>query len=288
MEVKVSPFDSNAYLIRWDEWVQQDRLRSFDKELLLQQASCRAVENEPVEANEMEGKSLKNSSKAAGKKTTSAAGDEPEPASLIRKKRKRRSTMCSEEDSLCNKQPEPESKFLLKVNLTNNLWELLQEDFVEISHNKKIFDLPLEPSVSQILQQYLQQNKEEGTDIGEFVDGLEQCFNKALGLLLLYRFERQQYSDVFHDHHSTQTDVATLPNTCWKPSQHYGLIHLLRLLTKIATLFPEEKYPPEKIHHFSKRFDDLVVFLDRNWVALFSRRQYVSAPPQYRSLSKLV
>lgn len=280
-------------LFRWDEWVQQDRLRPYSKELLTQQNTPKDIENGMPEEEEREGeeeelarsvKPEKTSSSRHAAKFAKTCPNESEAGSLTRKRRKRRS---SPPENIATQEEDTQlvQTSLLKINLADELWELLQDDFVEISQNKKIFDLPLKPSISEILQIYLEANP-ESSEITEFVEGIERCFNKALGLILLYRFERQQYSDLYYEQSSGTTEGITSESLV--PSKHYGFVHLLRLLTKVSDILPVAKYSEEKIAFTSKLFDDFVSFLNRNCSVFFSRRQYVSAPPQYRALAKLV
>ncbi len=53
--------------------------------------------------------------------------------------------------------------------------------------------------------------------LDEVLEGLRIYFNKALGSMLLYRFERHQYADMRRQH--GETDLVEI----------YGAEHLLRL-----------------------------------------------------------
>lgn len=56
------------------------------------------------------------------------------------------------------------------------------------------------------------------------IQGLKEYFNKSLGRLLLYRFEREQFFDIL-----TQTEQATSDLAGKSMSEIYGGEHLLRL-----------------------------------------------------------
>lgn len=53
--------------------------------------------------------------------------------------------------------------------------------------------------------------------LDEVIDGIEQYFNKAIGSILLYRFERHQYARAQKKHPKKEM------------SEIYGAEHLLRL-----------------------------------------------------------
>lgn len=57
----------------------------------------------------------------------------------------------------------------------------------------------------------------------EFVEGVKVYFDRALGNMLLYRFERPQYETLKEE------------NSQFMPSEHYGLEHLLRLLGNVRS-----------------------------------------------------
>jgi mortality factor 4-like protein 1 len=86
--------------------------------------------------------------------------------------------------------------------------------------------VPRTPNVSQILDLFSEhlakkQSVQESVSRAKFneaVLGLKAYFDKALGSLLLYRFERPQYRAVLEDY--PMLDLSAI----------YGLEHLLRLI----------------------------------------------------------
>jgi len=96
-----------------------------------------------------------------------------------------------------------------------------------------LVSLPRDPTVSRILEQFKEdynknhssgmssrrgQREPKAEDIiNEIVEGLKLYFDRALGTILLYKFERQQYLDWVKEN----PDVRL--------SDVYGAEHLLRL-----------------------------------------------------------
>ena len=97
---------------------------------------------------------------------------------------------------------------------------------------KQLVPLPRNPTVSQILNQFRDEyqtqsfkrssSRETKPDdvINEVVEGLKLYFDRALGNILLYRFERQQYLDIKRDRPEERM------------SDIYGAEHLIRLFGK--------------------------------------------------------
>lgn len=82
--------------------------------------------------------------------------------------------------------------------------------------------------MAQILEKYRQFASKNNTiandTIQEVLDGLKLYFDHALGTILLYRYERQQYTDI----------TAKYPG---KPvSEIYGAEHLLRLFGNLKSI----------------------------------------------------
>lgn len=118
----------------------------------------------------------------------------------------------------------------IKITIPDNLKALLVDDWENVTKNQQLVPLPRNPSVSQILQKYRESmpKKREGsadTDIfDEVIAGLKLYFDKSLGTILLYRFERQQYMEIRKEHPGKEA------------SDLYGAEHLLRLFGSFAPL----------------------------------------------------
>lgn len=87
--------------------------------------------------------------------------------------------------------------------------------------------MPRDPCVSKILSDYKEKLKSESDKSGlmaedivdQVIDGIKLYFDKACGNILLYRFERSQYSEI-KEKGGEMSDI-------------YGAEHLLRLFGKI-------------------------------------------------------
>jgi len=111
---------------------------------------------------------------------------------------------------------------------------MLVDDWENVTKGMQLVPLPAKYPVSTILQEYFDgEMAKEETDhirkviLEEIIVGLKEYFNKSLGRLLLYKFERPQYEDI----------LAKINNT--KDKLHgkevkdiYGCEHLLRLIGK--------------------------------------------------------
>ena len=114
----------------------------------------------------------------------------------------------------------------IKINIPDNLKALLVDDWENVTKNQQLVPLPRNPSVMQILEKYRVSvpKKRDGSadsDIfDEVIAGLKLYFDRSLGTILLYRFERQQYMEARKEHPGKE------------PSEIYGAEHLLRLFGK--------------------------------------------------------
>lgn len=141
-------------------------------------------------------------------------------------------------DSAANKNTLQEDEFLrrpaVKIFIPDALKSILVDDWEKVTKENKVAPTPAPISVTQFLAEYHAAesvHRREGSAdydiLEEVIAGVKEYFNKALGRILLYRFERNQFSDWHkqlekgHGEHAGKTlcDI-------------YGCEHLLRLFGK--------------------------------------------------------
>ncbi|GAB5353983.1 hypothetical protein AAMO2058_000080700 [Amorphochlora amoebiformis] len=122
----------------------------------------------------------------------------------------------------------------MKITLPAELKKRLIDDWEHINRHDRVMQLPVKPSVEEILNFYLsniiEENKKPSTkDVKQseisknIVNALKIYFEHSLGQMLLYRLERPLYEE----------KVKAADNTA---ISMYGAIHLLRLFVKMPTL----------------------------------------------------
>lgn len=111
------------------------------------------------------------------------------------------------------------------------LKSILVDDWEKVTKEQKLATIPSERTITTFLDNYSEAEQvhrangsAEADLLEEIVAGIKEYFNKSLGRMLLYRFERQQYFDIHkkiesgHGEHAGKT-------LC----DMYGCEHLLRL-----------------------------------------------------------
>jgi mortality factor 4-like protein 1 len=117
--------------------------------------------------------------------------------------------------------------------MPDRLKSILVDDWENVTKNYQIVSLPAKFPAAVILDEYAAQARRKriraGSSDSELLDevmhGMKEYFNKALGRVLLYRFERPQYLDIYKQVESPTSDLAGKTM-----SDVYGGAHLLRLL----------------------------------------------------------
>ena len=120
------------------------------------------------------------------------------------------------------------------INIPDNLKGLLVDDWEEVTKSMRLVPLPAEHSVNEILDTYFDEEKSkrrfgsaDADLLEEVVAGLKEYFEKTLGKLLLYRFERQQYLDA-----RQQWEAGIGDYEGKTAGDVYGAEHLARLFGK--------------------------------------------------------
>lgn len=135
--------------------------------------------------------------------------------------------------------------------MPDRLKSLLVDDWENITKNLQLVQLPSAQPAGVILDEYFKfatstgnRNSTETDILEEVIAGLKEYFNKSLGRLLLYRFEREQFYDI-----NTRIEKATDKLAAKPLTDIYGGEHLLRLLGKFVS--HQAKYTTNHLRHCS-------------------------------------
>jgi hypothetical protein len=123
----------------------------------------------------------------------------------------------------------------VKIFIPDALKSILVDDWEKVTKENKVAPTPAPISVTQFLNEYEESEmahrrpgSADADILEEVIAGVKEYFNKALGRILLYRFERNLYFDWHKQLEKGHGDHAgkTLCDI-------YGCEHLLRLFGKI-------------------------------------------------------
>ncbi|KAJ3414573.1 Esa1p-associated factor [Chytridiales sp. JEL 0842] len=239
----------------WDEWVPESRTLKYTEENLKMQADL----NESLSAKKNKSHEKKAAAETSSDKSSS-------------KKRPRDS---GEKEDEYLKRPE------IKIALPESLKIQLVDDWEDVTKNQKLVSLPRNPNVTTIIRQYKEAALKKSSTkesfqadvIAEFVEGLKCYFDKALGNILLYRFERQQYVELRKKF--PEKDMADV----------YGAEHLLRLFVQLPQLIAHTNMDQDTIALLKDQFAEFLKYLEAHSSDLFLS-SYENASPTYIAVSK--
>ncbi|KAJ3272545.1 Esa1p-associated factor [Terramyces sp. JEL0728] len=248
----------------WDEWVPEERIFKFTEENKQRQLELRASMTAKQHKAPAEKKIIDTAAKDRKRRRESIA----DKVSLI----------SSQEDDYLKK---PE----IKISVPESLKSQLVEDWEQVTKNQKLLPLPAETPIVEILDSFFTHYRENGKrkkdgqedSMHQVVEGLKVYFEKALGSILLYRNERQQYIQIQKNHPDKSI------------SEIYGVHHLLRLFGKILsnivqlpTLIAHTNMDQEAVNILKDHFSTFLLYLQENQESLFNV-DYEAAIPEYLS-----
>ncbi|PVU88671.1 hypothetical protein BB560_006349 [Smittium megazygosporum] len=278
----------------WDEWVDDSRILKWNEENLSKQKSLKqaafmsnkkksttgiSVSTPPPNTPSGSGNtsistrksSSSSTSQQLGLKTKSLENDDS-------KNRKRSRDTPLEKDDDGSKRPE------FRITVPNSLKVKLIDDWEQIAKEKLLVPLPRSPTVSQLIDQYSQylvenadkrKSRKSEEIMNEILLGLKLYFDKALGTILLYRFERYQYQKILKDHPKTSM------------SDIYGAEHLLRLFVQLPSLVSQANMDEETLLILKDYINDFLKYMQKNIKTIFIER-YETPTPSYVSVAKAI
>jgi hypothetical protein len=91
----------------------------------------------------------------------------------------------------------------IRINVPDHLKNLLVDDWENVTKSLLLVPLPSQAPANYIIDEYFNEEKinrrlgsAEADILEEFCAGLKMYFEKAVGKILLYRFERSQLAEV--------------------------------------------------------------------------------------------
>lgn len=244
----------------WDEWVTQRRLRAYNIEnLRLQKELKKAALSSTSTVSASSGKKYVDTKQSNGSSSRSA---------------KRRSEMDLEKEEDYLRRPE------INILIPDPLKSLLVDDWEIVTKEHQLLQLPSKPSVNDIIKQYKQfvgrkGGSTEAEIMDEFLSGLKVYFNRSLGNLLLYRFERQQYLNLTKDPEFNDRELSSV----------YGAEHLMRLMVTLPGLIAQTTMDQQSVGTLKDHVEDFLKFLDKNKKEFFLKR-YENVSPSYEAEAK--
>lgn len=245
----------------WDEWVGKRRLRTYTIEnLKLQKELKKAALSSTSTVSASSGRKVIDSKQNNGSSSRSG---------------KRRGEMDLEKEEDYIKRPE------INILIPDPLKSLLVDDWEIITKEHQLLQLPVRPSVNDLIKQYKQDvGKKSATEteiLDEFLAGLKVYFNRCLGNLLLYRFERQQYLNLTKDPELKDRELSSI----------YGSEHLMRLMVTLPGLIAQTTMDQQSVATLKEHVEDFLKFLDKNRKEFFLKR-YENVTPSYEAQAKNV
>uniref|UniRef100_A0A0E0KLZ5 Uncharacterized protein n=1 Tax=Oryza punctata TaxID=4537 RepID=A0A0E0KLZ5_ORYPU len=231
----------------WDEWVTNDRLLKLTDENIRKQ--------QELEKSQVVDKSVKSGRSVQHKpKGSNDAKTDKEDTKIIVKGKKRKSQPGGTEEK-----ERKSSESLFMSHFPSTLKKQLVDDWEFVTQLGKLVKLPRSPTVDDILKKYLEHRTKKDNKINdsyaEILKGLRCYFDKALPAMLLYKKERQQYSE------EVKGDVS--------PSTIYGAEHLLRLFVKLPELLASVNMEEDALNKLQQKLLDILKFLQKNQSSFF-------------------
>ena len=267
----------------WDEWVPEARMMKFcEKNVEIQKDLCLAHEAKE-KAKKLKQKQEhifavpKNPSPVPTKeeKGRRKAGAKPKKREENRNEdffvKNGKQLSLHPPDNTVESEEQYKTKLEIKIKIPEELKSYIVDDWVQICQKKRLCVLPAKITADQLITEYtrvktlnkaekMKNNKEKA--IIEVTAGVREYFNVMLSSQLLYKHERSQYDQMI------KSDPGMVP------SKTYGVVHLLRLFTKLGEILIYTPLSEKSINLLLFYINDILMYMKKNASLLFSLSDY--------------
>ncbi|RMD41754.1 hypothetical protein DV735_g3381, partial [Chaetothyriales sp. CBS 134920] len=165
----------------------------------------------------------------------------------------------------------PEDNFVsrpsIRITIPDHLKNILVDDWENVTKSLLLVPLPSRAPANFIIDSYFDEeklNRRLGTGdadiLEEFCAGLKVYFDKSIGKILLYRFERGQLAEV-----RKLWESGRYPD--WEnrgPGDCYGAEHLTRMLVNMPELIAQTNMDTQSVARLKEELSKFCVWLSRN------------------------
>ncbi|KAH7351001.1 MRG-domain-containing protein [Rhexocercosporidium sp. MPI-PUGE-AT-0058] len=170
----------------------------------------------------------------------------------------------------------------IQLPVPDHIKAILVDDWENVTKNQQLVPLPAANPVNKILDDYLdyeQPRRQAGTAqadiLVEVIAGLKEYFEKTLGRILLYRFERSQYIEVREGFNKDGGDFAGK-----SVGDTYGAEHLCRLIVTLPELIAQTNMDAQSSNRLREELTKLTIWIGRN-VTKYFVAEYETPSPEY-------
>ncbi|ORY11653.1 MRG-domain-containing protein [Clohesyomyces aquaticus] len=259
----------------WDDWVPEDRLRKLTQE---NRELANNLRHEVLAAQ----RAAKAPPAASKKKTQGSARGSEERQTSVTAAGPRGQKRYRDQD--LEKEEVFQTRRAVRIYMPDRLKSLLVDDWENVTKQLQLVQLPSSKPAGYILDEYFEHEKAkrrpgsaEADILEEVISGLKEYFNKSLGRLLLYRFEREQFFDIH-----TQMESGTSKLAGKTLADIYGGEHLLRLFVSMPELVAQTNMDSQSVNRLEGELAEMLTWLSKEpRVSLFFASTYESPGQAY-------
>ncbi|KAK4988686.1 Esa1p-associated factor [Elasticomyces elasticus] len=246
----------------WDDWVPQDRLRKFSDENKELAAALKKEMDATRKATAKSSISTATKKRGLGSDLTgsSARGSEDLPSAPAPRQgtKRQRDYEGIEKEEDFNRRP------AIRLFIPETIKSSLVDDWEKTTKDQKLVPIPSKTPVSTFLHEFREHELAKGISnqdsdiLDEVVQGVMEYFNKSLGRILLYRFERLQY----HDIHDLFKPGRALEGK--QIGEVYGVEHLCRLFVSMPDLIAHTNMDYQGVTRLREELSKMTQWLSRD------------------------
>ncbi|KAL8718468.1 MAG: hypothetical protein Q9225_004399 [Loekoesia sp. 1 TL-2023] len=162
---------------------------------------------------------------------------------------------------------------MIKIPVPDYIKSLLVDDWEEVTKNLALVPLPAPKPANTIIDEYFEEEKEKrfpgSADMDlleEVVAGMKEYFDLALGRMLLYRFERQQFLEVrksWADGKGEWKGKSCVGDT-------YGAEHLCRMIVSLPEIVAQTNMDGQSVNRLREEMTKFLHWLSKNTRTYFT------------------